>query len=118
MPVQKIRRRYPRRVVSAAVLTGVVSYAVMQSVIGHVLPELQRQLHTNQGLVSWVMTGYLLSASVCTPIAGRLGDRYGKHRLLFATLVAMAAGCLISAIAPTISVMRADIQVTATEWCR
>jgi hypothetical protein len=25
---------------------------------------------------------------------------------------------LISAIAPTISVMRADIQVTATEWCR
>jgi len=71
MPAQKIRRRNPRHVVSAAVLTGVVSYAVTQSVIGHVLPELQRQLHTNQRLVPWVMTGYLLSASVCTPIAGR-----------------------------------------------
>jgi len=42
MPAQNIRRRYPvtPRVVSAVVLTGVVSYAVVHSVIGSVLPEL------------------------------------------------------------------------------
>ena len=39
---------------------------------------------------SWLLTGYLLSASIFTPIMGRLGDAYGKQRLLVISLAALA----------------------------
>ena len=46
------------------------------------LPGLQRELDTTTTWVTWVMTGFLLSAAVLTPILGKLGDRFGKERLL------------------------------------
>jgi len=42
---------------------------------------------------------------VATPIVGRLGDSYGKRRLLVLSLVALAAGSFASAMAPNIGVM-------------
>ncbi len=52
-----------------------------------------------------MLTAFLLSASITTPIIGRLGDMYGKHRLLLIVLVALALGTLISAVATSLPVM-------------
>jgi MFS family permease len=52
-----------------------------------------------------VLTAYLLSASVATPIIGRLGDMYGKERLLMLVLVMLAFGTFISAIASSLWLM-------------
>ena len=46
------------------------------------LGELTHQLDTDASGIAWVLTGYLLAAAVATPIAGRLGDMFGKRRLL------------------------------------
>jgi MFS family permease len=43
-----------------------------------------------------VLTGYLLSAAVCTPLLGRLGDMFGKRRMLVVALVLFAAGNALS----------------------
>lgn len=93
------------RAVLAVVLLGVFAFALLQSLINPVLPQLQQDLHTTQSLVTWVVTAFLLSASVFTPILGRLGDRYGKDRMLVIALTALAAGSLISALATDITVM-------------
>ena len=42
--------------------------------------------------MTWLLTGFLLSASIATSILGRLGDMYGKERLLLLTLVLLAIG--------------------------
>ena len=47
--------------------------------------------------IAWLLTAYLLSASVGTAIIGRLGDMYGKERLLLWTLLVLAAGTLLAA---------------------
>jgi len=70
--------------------TGVMAYALLQSLVIPVLPTISRDLHTSQSTVTWVLTAYLLSASVFTPIVGRLGDMWGKERMLVATLAALA----------------------------
>jgi EmrB/QacA subfamily drug resistance transporter len=49
-----------------------------------------------------VLTGFLLSAAVLTPILGKLGDRFGKERLLVASLVVFLVGCAGCAVAPDI----------------
>ena len=69
-----------------------VSYALLQSLVAPALPEIQHALHTSENSVSWVLTSYLLSASVATPLIGRLGDIHGKERLLVIVLALLAVG--------------------------
>ena len=70
-----------------------------------VLTTVQHELQTTQSAVTWVLTAYLLSASIMTPILGRVGDMTGKKRVFVATLVALAVGSLLAAVAPPIGVL-------------
>jgi EmrB/QacA subfamily drug resistance transporter len=89
----------------AVLSLGGISYALLQSLVVPALPEIQASLHTSESAVAWVLTAFLLSASVFTPIIGRLGDMYGKERLLLVVLVALAVGTLISAVATSLWLM-------------
>src|ERR1039457_4083622 len=93
------------RVTFAVLLLGVSAYALLQSLVLPVLSTIQHDLHTTQSTVTWVLTAYLLSASIMTPILGRIGDMTGKKRVFVATLIALAAGSLLAAVAPSIGVM-------------
>ncbi|MFL5884485.1 MAG: MFS transporter [Thermoleophilaceae bacterium] len=81
------------------------AYSLLQSLVAPALPTLQHDLHASPTTVTWILTSYLLSASVATPIFGRLGDMYGKERLLVIVLGVLAAGTLVSAVATTAGVM-------------
>ena len=63
------------------------------------LPTLQRDLHTTTTWVTWVLTALLLVASVSTPVLGKLGDQYGKERLLVISLALFFVGCAGAAAA-------------------
>src|ERR1022692_2851460 len=89
----------------AVLAAAVAAYALLQSLVIPVLPTIQAGLHTSQNMVTWVLTAYLLSASVFTPIMGRLGDMFGKKRLLVVALVALALGSLLAALAGSIMIM-------------
>jgi EmrB/QacA subfamily drug resistance transporter len=91
--------------VLAVLSLGGISYALLQSLVVPALPQIQRSLHTSESAVGWVLTAFLLSASVATPIIGRLGDMYGKERLLMIVLLMLAVGTLISASASSLSLM-------------
>jgi len=89
----------------AVLCLGAAGYTMLQSLVVPALPTLQRDLHTTPTGVTWIFTAYLLSASVATPIAGRLGDMFGKKRTLLLVLAGLAAGTLVTAIATTLPVM-------------
>jgi EmrB/QacA subfamily drug resistance transporter len=93
------------RIILAVLSLGGISYALLQSLVVPALPQIQQSLHTTESAVGWVLTAYLLSASVATPIIGRLGDMYGKERLLMIVLVMLALGTLISAVASSLWLM-------------
>ena len=99
------RRHYG---VTLALLTVAgISFAVMQTLVVPALPFFQREFDTTASWVTWIATGFLLSSSVLTPILGKLGDSYGKKRMLvislaifgFASLAAAAAWNLETLIA-------------------
>ena len=97
------RRHY--QVTFALLALAGVSYALLQSLVAPALPDIQRNLHTSVNGVSWVLTAYLLSASIATPVIGRLGDMYGKARLLVVVLVLLCVATVVSALATTLGVM-------------
>jgi MFS family permease len=98
-------RRTPHQVTFAVLAAGVAAYALLQSLVTPVLATIAVDLHTSQNTVTWVLTGYLLSASIFTPIMGRIGDIVGKERVFVITLIALGAGSLLAAIATNITVM-------------
>ncbi|VXB89625.1 MFS transporter [Nocardioides sp. AX2bis] len=94
------RRR--QRVTFAVLTVAVGAFALLQSMVVPVLSLIQVEYDTDQSTVTWVLTAYLLSASVATPLLGRIGDVVGKKRMLVVTLMALAVGSLLAALAPSI----------------
>jgi MFS family permease len=78
---------------------------MLQSLVVPALPTLQQDLGTTPTGVTWIFTAYLLAASVATPIAGRLGDMFGKKRTLLVVLTGLGGGTLLAALASTLPVM-------------
>ncbi|MGA2321810.1 MAG: MFS transporter [Solirubrobacteraceae bacterium] len=97
-------RTHPNVILSVLSLGG-VAYAMLSSSVIPALPTIQHALGTTETGIAWLLTAYLLSASIGTAILGRLGDMYGKERLLLVTLMILAAGTLLAAVSSTLAVL-------------
>jgi EmrB/QacA subfamily drug resistance transporter len=84
---------------------GGLAFAVLQSLVAPALATIGRDLHASTASSSWIITAYLLSASVLTPILGRLGDMVGKRKVLIGVLAVLALGTLLAALAPNLAVL-------------
>lgn len=91
-------------VVPVLAFAGIV-VAVMQTLLVPVIKDLPRLLDTTPSDATWVLTSTLLSGAVATPIMGRLGDLYGKRRMLVTSLAVMVAGALVSAFTSDLLLM-------------
>ncbi|MFJ9818138.1 MFS transporter [Streptomyces sp. NPDC101151] len=90
-------RRAGGAVVPVLAFAGIV-VAVMQTLLVPVIKDLPQLLGTAPSNATWVLTSTLLSGAVATPIMGRLGDLYGKRRMLILSLAVMVVGALVSAL--------------------
>ena len=99
------RGRHAPGPVLVALGAAAMSFSVLQSLVIPVLPAIGRDLHVSQEAVTWVLTGYLLSAAVATPLLGRLGDMYGKRRMLLVTMAALIAGTVLSGLAGSLELL-------------
>jgi EmrB/QacA subfamily drug resistance transporter len=88
-------------ILAVTALAG-LAYAMLSSAVIPALTTIQHELHTTETGVTWLLTGYLLSASVATSIIGRLGDMYGKERLLLITLLLLGIGTVVSALSTSL----------------
>jgi len=97
-------RQHPN-VTFGVLAIGALAYVLLQSMVLPALPTIERALHTTQTTVTWVLTAYLISASIATPVLGRLGDMFGKGRMLVIVFGALALGSLIAATTNNIHVL-------------
>jgi EmrB/QacA subfamily drug resistance transporter len=88
-----------------ALLIAVLSFSLLQTMPVPALPTLRAEFATSTPTVSWVLSAFLLTASVATGLLGRLGDMFGKRRVLLACLTVSAVGTLLAALAPSIGVL-------------
>ena len=77
----------------------------MQSMVAPALLTIQHDLNTTTSGVAWILSAYLISASVITPIAGRLGDMFGKKRVLVLMLFVLALGTALAGLASSIGLL-------------
>jgi len=95
------RERHRRAWQATLVLLTIagIAFALMQTLVIPALPFFQREFSTTANGATWIATGFLLSSSVLTPLLGKLGDTYGKKRLLWLSLTVFGLGSLGAALA-------------------
>ena len=81
------------------------NYAMMLGAITPALPQFEREFNATINATSWIVTAMLLSAAVSAPVIGKLGENYGKKRVLIITMLVFAAGTAVSALAPNLEMM-------------
>ncbi|MET9483083.1 MFS transporter [Streptomyces sp. NPDC006638] len=91
----------PGGVVGILAFAGIVA-AITQTLVVPLIAELPKLLDTSASNASWVITATLLAAAVATPVAGRLGDMYGKRRMLLVSLVPLVAGSVVCAVSSSV----------------
>ncbi|HZD33815.1 MAG TPA: MFS transporter [Nitrososphaeraceae archaeon] len=69
------------------------------------IPDLIRDFHVSYSMSSWILTAYLVSGAVMTPIAGKLSDIYGRKKILLIIMVVYAVGVCLAGFATNISSM-------------
>jgi MFS family permease len=69
------------------------------------LPAIQRHYGASPTSAVWLLTGFLIAAAVATPLAGRLGDQYGRRRVLLGSLAAFAVASLVCALGGSIGTL-------------
>lgn len=87
-----------------AVIGGVaLVVSLSQTVLIPVLGELPRELDASTAQVSWLLTSTMLVSAVSVPVVCRLGDMYGRRRLLMLALVALMMGSGLAAASSGLS---------------
>lgn len=83
----------------AALTVAGASFALLQAIVVPALTPIQDDLNTSTAWVGWTVSIYLLAASVGTPILGRMGDQFGKDRMLLVTLGLFTLGSILAMFA-------------------
>jgi EmrB/QacA subfamily drug resistance transporter len=89
----------------AVLATSALAYAISQTMVAPALPEIQRAVGATQNSVTWVLTVYLLTASIATPVLGRLGDMFGKEKVLLWVLVGFGVGSVVAALSHSLPLL-------------
>ncbi|MFB8775016.1 MFS transporter [Streptomyces broussonetiae] len=94
----------PGVVVAVLALGGIV-VSLMQTLVIPIVPELPQLLHADASDTAWAVTATLLAAAVATPVMGRLGDMYGKRRMLLLSMAMLIAGSVTAGLSDSLAPM-------------
>ena len=89
-----------RRLIFSALLLVLFIASLDQTIVSTALPTIVGDLGGLQHL-SWVVTAYLLASTVVGPLYGKLGDLYGRKRVLQVALVLFLIGSALCGLAQT-----------------
>ncbi|HEY3869279.1 MAG TPA: MDR family MFS transporter [Actinocrinis sp.] len=84
-------------IILGALMMGMFLAALDQTIVATALPTIAGDLHGLNHL-SWVVTAYLLTSTISTPLWGKLGDLYGRKKLFQASIVIFLVGSALSGL--------------------
>ncbi|MTD12639.1 MFS transporter [Nakamurella sp. YIM 132087] len=97
--------RGPGRFTVAVLAFAGMSAAFMQTLVVPIQAELPALLGTSRDGTAWVITATLLVGAVVMPVAGRLGDMYGKRKVVVGLLAVLTVGSVIAALSTSLGVL-------------
>lgn len=105
-PEQEDQEPDPRRwrVLAVTLLVGFMALLDV-TIVNIALPSIRTGLDTSAGTVQWVVSGYALAFGLVLVTGGRLGDAWGRRRLMLLGLSGFIASSAAAGLAPSIEVL-------------
>jgi MFS family permease len=100
----ELRRLFFR--VFPAVGLAMFGAALDQTIVAAALPAIARSLGEVER-ISWVVVVYLVATTVAAPVYGRLGDAFGRRRMMLVALGMYGLGAALCAVAPSLNLLAA-----------
>jgi EmrB/QacA subfamily drug resistance transporter len=75
------------------------------TMIAVAIPDIARDFGEDAGSATWLVSGYLIAMASLQPLAGKLGDRFGRRQLILGGVASFAAASLGAALAPSLPVL-------------
>ncbi|QII07377.1 MFS transporter [Rhodococcoides fascians A25f] len=88
-------------IVAVLAFAGIV-VALMQTLVIPLIPQLPQLLGASAGNTAWAVTATLLAGAVAVPVMGRLGDMFGKRRMLLVSMALLVAGSVVGALSDSL----------------
>lgn len=94
----------PGLIVAVLAFAGIAA-SITQTMVTPLIAQFPRIFDTSAANTAWIVTATLLAAAVAVPISGRLGDLFGKRRMLLILTIPLVVGSAICAVAPGVEIM-------------
>jgi MFS transporter, DHA2 family, multidrug resistance protein len=110
-PAQQSGRDFPDKLDAGVLrITGVCALAHMMGLVDLTMVAVAQRtfivkFESNQTVVAWTLTAYVLALATAIPLAGWAADRFGTKRLFMGAVLAFTLGSLLCAMAPTITLL-------------
>ncbi|MEV7784983.1 MFS transporter [Streptomyces sp. NPDC088106] len=91
----------PTAVVAVLAFSGIV-VSLMQTLVIPIVGQLPQYLNASASDAAWAITATLLAAAVATPVMGRLGDMYGKRRMLLLSMGMLVVGSVVAGLSDSL----------------
>jgi EmrB/QacA subfamily drug resistance transporter len=92
------------RILAVSLLVGFMALLDV-TIVNVAVPSMQEGLDTSASTVQWVVSGYALTFGLLLVTGGRLGDAYGRRRLMLVGLVAFVVASALVGLAPSVELV-------------
>jgi len=92
------------RILSVSLLVGFMSLLDI-SIVNVAIPSMQQGLDTSASAIQWVVSGYLLAFGLTLVAGGRLGDAYGRRRMMLVGLAGFILSSAAVGFAPNVALV-------------
>ena len=100
-----VRAKYPAFLtVFPSIMLPMFLAVVDQTIVATALPAIAASTGQVER-ASWIVVSYLIAATIAAPVYGRLGDAFGRRRLMFAALAVFIIASLLCAASPTVEML-------------
>jgi MFS family permease len=86
----------------ALLLLAALTFSISQTTMNPAITVIEADFHAAQTTVAWTLGGFFIMAALAPSIVGRLGDMFGKKRMLVVELAVFSAGATVCALAPNV----------------
>ncbi len=99
-PEEYVAHPHRWRILGVALAVGFMSLLDV-SIVNVAIPSMRAGLHTTTSTIQWVVSGYALAFGLTLVAGGRLGDAYGRRRMMLIGLAGFVLSSAAVGLAPT-----------------
>jgi DHA2 family multidrug resistance protein len=92
-----------RGMITACIILSVIMQALDTTIANVALPYIQGSVSASQDQINWVLTSYIVAAAIMTPPSGWLASRFGRKRMLLASIIGFVVASVLCGLAQSLT---------------